>query len=160
MNNASSYPLINWDSPEDMFLPPPKDLQYLCDSSDAWYECARAAPILVVPVRIKHVLDRGKDGRMEIVRRRPDLIQRALEQPMVIETFEYMDEMDHWKTTFYTEIDDDDKTPHRFLAVVLNLANPPGQHECDYHYLRTIHPIDGRNIIKADGSVHPRRRRA
>ncbi len=62
----------------------------------------------IVPERILHVMEGEADGRLEIFRRRPELIHRALENPTIVEAVpRYWDKINHFSQTFLIEFDEE-----------------------------------------------------
>jgi len=148
---------INWDSPEEAFITTSMDIRHLFDTSDLWYLCVRSERVRIVPERILHIMEGERDGRLEIFRRRPDLLYLALEYPEVIEAKpRYWDKIGHYSMTYLVRLDDDSEHPNRYVAVAINLANPPGEPEAEYHYVRTCYVIEYRNVFKASGEIRQR----
>lgn len=147
---------IDWHATEPIVVARSKDLRPLFDPAMPWHTCLRTAPVLMVPERLLHVMEKEADGRMEIFRQRPDLILGALEYPQIVETEpRYWDKIDHYSQTYVIE-PDDDRQLQRYIGVAVNLANPPGEHESDHHYMRTCYVLDNRNLFTPQGALKPR----
>lgn len=152
MNN----PLINWASPARVVLTHTADLCHLFDATVPGYLHLRRMPVVIVPERIAHVIEK-KDGRIRRLKERPELIIRALESPEIIESLpEYLDGIDHYKLTFVVE---DDQDPGVYVGVAVSLANLPDQPECDEHFVFTVYCPEYRNFFTPQGEMKGRWRR-
>lgn len=89
--------MIDWDSPKQVILTHTYDLRHLFDNTVDGYLYVRRMPVVIVPERIAHVIEKT-DGRVQRLKERPELIIRALESPEIIEAVpEYRPSIDHFK---------------------------------------------------------------
>lgn len=150
----SPRPSINWPSPERIEITRSADLCHLFDSTIPGHAYLRCLPVVIVPERIAHVIDKGKDGRVARLKTRPDLIICALESPEIVEARpEYRDGIDHYKVTYVVE---DDQEPGIYVGVAISLANLPSQPECDEHYIFTVYCPEYRTFFTPQGEIKPR----
>jgi len=147
---------INWASPEPTVLAHSADLRHLFVESVPGGEYAQRMPVEIVPHWIAHVIEKSADGRVKRLKDRPDLIIRAIASPEIVEAKpEYLDSIGHYKLAFIVE---DDRTPKMYVGVALSLANLPGQHNCEKHYVLTLWCPDHRNLFTPQGEMKPRYR--
>lgn len=148
--------LINWMSPTRVVLTHTADLCHLFDGTIPGAIYVRRMPVVIVPERIAHVIEK-KDGRIRRLRNRPDLIIRALESPEIIESRpEYLASIDHYKLTYVVE---DDQDPGVYVGVAVSLANFPGQPECEEHFIFTVYCPEYRSFFTPQGEMKRRWRR-
>jgi len=135
---------------ERQSLGPMADLRYVYASHVRGWEYNRPCPVIVEPAAFLHKAQIDA-ARPAFIGERSDLVVKAIEEPEIVYREPRRLENGHFSQLLAVA---DPKDPQHYLAVVLSLANLPGEPRSEFHLVTTVYPARRRYFFRTLANGH------